>query len=77
MTEPLHPEQEPAPERDADDALASVMNVEADAESALADDPEPAADADGRDPEEVLRLDPSIEHREPAEDGPAAPRDQI
>lgn len=64
------------PIRELDDAIQSVMNVESDAEDAVADDPE-APVGDGRDPEEVLRMDRSIETREAEAETPKLPRDQI
>lgn len=86
MTDARREAAEPARE-DLDDALASVMNVEADAASARADDPEPAPEAPGdpaarRSPAEVLRMDASIAEDEPGDgDGegeqPRQPKDRI
>lgn len=67
----------PESAQELDDALASVMNVESDAEDARADDPEPAEGGAERDPEEVLRMDPSIEYHEQVAEEQPAPRDQI
>ncbi|CAG7844376.1 hypothetical protein USB125703_00606 [Pseudoclavibacter triregionum] len=64
------------PIRELDDAIQSVMNVESDAEDAIADDPEAPA-GDGRDPAEVLRMDPSLETRGAEAETPTLPRDQI